>query len=69
MHDGQVLDDREFIEVLKEEQLTAQLQETILYALAFADRSGGSMTYAQGMEALAQYKRSADRYMSVHTAH
>ena len=80
MQEGLWLDDRAFIEVLQEEQLSSQLQKTILYALAFADVAQlpppqkapepGSMSHAQGMEALAQYVRSAGRYTpSLQLAH
>ena len=37
MQNGQVLDDRPFVDVLKGEQLSDRLQEVILYALACAD--------------------------------
>lgn len=54
----QEVHDRPFIEVLRDEQLTQQLQEIILYALAFANSAQSAPTNSQPAAAQTSHQQS-----------
>ena len=60
----QEVHDRPFIEVLRDEQLTQQLQEIILYALAFANSTQSAPTTSQPAAVQGSYQESGPHLRS-----
>ena len=58
MQEGPGFDNRPFIEVLQQEQLPPQLQDTIVHALAFADAAQLSSSHTQPEPAQARHQQT-----------